>query len=255
MLFQAASVSFRASSKFMLWSSWRKSLHLYSLARRYTSLSRTRLFCSDGTTLSETVQPIPYSQHQDSVDIGAEITGVAKQDWPAEKLRAVLLSFYRLSSIKELAHERQIDSKLFKIAFEQFRLFIVKSNVLPPELHVLLFDLVNDRGAVEDLFPYFYDHAQSTFPHLRCIEDLRRISDLSQPANWYPEARSRTRKIVYHAGPTNSGKTYHALQKFTKAKSGIYCGPLRLLATEVFQKTNAQVFVILSSFCLKLLIY
>jgi len=54
----------------------------------------------------------------------------------------------------------------------------------------------------------------------------------------YPEARAIQRKIVYHAGPTNSGKTHHALERFMNAKSGVYCGPLRLLAFQVFQKLN-----------------
>jgi len=54
----------------------------------------------------------------------------------------------------------------------------------------------------------------------------------------YPEARAIQRKIVYHAGPTNSGKTHHALERFMNAKSGVYCGPLRLLAVQVFQKLN-----------------
>lgn len=57
----------------------------------------------------------------------------------------------------------------------------------------------------------------------------------------YPEARSIQRKIIYHAGPTNSGKTYHALDRFLTAKSGVYCGPLRLLANEVFNKSNNAV--------------
>ncbi len=57
----------------------------------------------------------------------------------------------------------------------------------------------------------------------------------------YPEARAIQRKIIYHAGPTNSGKTYHALERFFKAKSGVYCGPLRLLANEVFHKSNTVV--------------
>jgi len=54
----------------------------------------------------------------------------------------------------------------------------------------------------------------------------------------YPESRAVQRKIVYHAGPTNSGKTHHALERFMNAKSGVYCGPLRLLAFQVFQKLN-----------------
>lgn len=56
----------------------------------------------------------------------------------------------------------------------------------------------------------------------------------------YPGARALTRKIVFHAGPTNSGKTYHALERFLSAKSGIYCGPLKLLASEVFKKANER---------------
>ena len=57
----------------------------------------------------------------------------------------------------------------------------------------------------------------------------------------YPEARALQRKIIYHAGPTNSGKTYHALERYRTAKSGVYCGPLKLLAVEVFDKTNSFV--------------
>ena len=59
----------------------------------------------------------------------------------------------------------------------------------------------------------------------------------------YPEARSIQRRIIYHAGPTNSGKTYHALQRFFAAKSGVYCGPLRMLANEVYYKANDAVSV------------
>lgn len=49
------------------------------------------------------------------------------------------------------------------------------------------------------------------------------------------------RKIIFHAGPTNSGKTYHALEKYLSAKSGVYCGPLKLLATEIYHKSNSKV--------------
>ena len=73
------------------------------------------------------------------------------------------------------------------------------------------------------------------------MEDLRIISDLRSPANWYPEARKMRRRVIFHAGPTNSGKTYEAMEHFLKAKSGIYCGPLKLLASEVFHKANGRV--------------
>lgn len=52
------------------------------------------------------------------------------------------------------------------------------------------------------------------------------------------------RKVIYHGGPTNSGKTYHALQRLKAADplhgGGIYLGPLRLLALEVYDKLNEE---------------
>lgn len=57
----------------------------------------------------------------------------------------------------------------------------------------------------------------------------------------YPEARAIHRKVIFHSGPTNSGKTYHAIQRYLSAKSGVYCGPLKLLAHEIFEKSNSAV--------------
>ncbi|XP_054713658.1 ATP-dependent RNA helicase SUV3 homolog, mitochondrial-like [Uloborus diversus] len=56
----------------------------------------------------------------------------------------------------------------------------------------------------------------------------------------YPESRSIQRKLIFHAGPTNSGKTYRALERFINSKSGVYCGPLKLLSVEVFNKCNER---------------
>ena len=63
--------------------------------------------------------------------------------------------------------------------------------------------------------------------------------DLRKPHLWYPVARSLQRRLVYHVGPTNSGKTYNALQAMRAARSGVYCGPLRLLAMEIYDELNA----------------
>ncbi|CAF5173344.1 unnamed protein product, partial [Rotaria magnacalcarata] len=101
------------------------------------------------------------------------------------------------------------------------------------------FDILLCKGIVTDMFPFFLRHAQQMFPHLICMDDLKKISDLRNSADWYPDVRALRRKIIFHAGPTNSGKTYHALQRFMNSESGIYCGPLKLLASEVFHKTNA----------------
>lgn len=109
---------------------------------------------------------------------------------------------------------------------------------LPADLHITISDILQGAGHIDDIFPYFLQHARKIFPHLECMDDLKKISDLRTPANWYPSARAMNRRIIFHAGPTNSGKTYHALKRFLEAKSGVYCGPLKLLATEVFNKSN-----------------
>ena len=54
----------------------------------------------------------------------------------------------------------------------------------------------------------------------------------------YPAARKLKRRFVLHIGPTNSGKTYEALQKFQNAEEAVYLAPLRLLALEVYETTN-----------------
>lgn len=56
----------------------------------------------------------------------------------------------------------------------------------------------------------------------------------------YPIARRLLRHFVIHYGPTNSGKTHDALERFCEAESGIYLGPLRLLAFEVFEISNEK---------------
>ena len=48
-----------------------------------------------------------------------------------------------------------------------------------------------------------------------CVLVFRKLVntvDLTKPHLWYTAARSLPRRIIYHAGPTNSGKTYNALQ-------------------------------------------
>lgn len=64
------------------------------------------------------------------------------------------------------------------------------------------------------------------------------FTDLTCPHTWYPIARRKKRKVILHVGPTNSGKTYNALKQLERSSSGVYCGPLRLLAWEVAKRLN-----------------
>lgn len=72
------------------------------------------------------------------------------------------------------------------------------------------------------------------------IKNQKALADLRYPIEWYPATRSMHRTIHLHVGPTNSGKTYHALKRLEAAESGVYAGPLRLLAHEVYTRLNAK---------------
>lgn len=72
------------------------------------------------------------------------------------------------------------------------------------------------------------------------LQDQARLADIRYPAEWYPATRQMQRTIHLHVGPTNSGKTYHALKRLEEAQFGVYAGPLRLLAHEVYMRLNAR---------------
>ncbi|KAJ3415112.1 ATP-dependent RNA helicase supv3l1, mitochondrial [Chytridiales sp. JEL 0842] len=91
------------------------------------------------------------------------------------------------------------------------------------------------------LLPHVYKYISSKVSNENNnIDTLMRFSDLRTPAEWYPEARLMKRRIIMHVGPTNSGKTYRALQRLEQASSGLYAGPLRLLAHEVYDRMNEK---------------
>ena len=87
----------------------------------------------------------------------------------------------------------------------------------------------------------FADHIRGR--HKTSIQQYHTLdakTDLTKPHEWYPYARLDRRKIIFHGGPTNSGKTYSALQRLKIAKKGLYLGPLRLLAAEVYESLTAD---------------
>lgn len=93
------------------------------------------------------------------------------------------------------------------------------------------------RRELEFLQYSHYLNAQFSEPNL---EQQKKVADLRYPAEWYPQARATQRTIHLHVGPTNSGKTYHALKRLEASKNGFYAGPLRLLAQEVYHRFQSS---------------
>lgn len=72
------------------------------------------------------------------------------------------------------------------------------------------------------------------------IDCHERLADMRFPHEWFPATRTMQRTIHLHVGPTNSGKTYNALKALENADTGIYAGPLRLLAHETFTRFKSK---------------
>lgn len=102
-------------------------------------------------------------------------------------------------------------------------------------------EAINERGGLgEHLKRKFFEYLSGAEVKQENTVQLKKAADLRFPQEWYPVARQFQRTWYLHVGPTNSGKTYHALQRLMQSGSGCYAGPLRLLAHEVYERMNAQ---------------
>ncbi|KAI8916077.1 P-loop containing nucleoside triphosphate hydrolase protein [Gorgonomyces haynaldii] len=101
----------------------------------------------------------------------------------------------------------------------------------------------NQQDPTMTLYQAFFKYLSQHFSLDQFGGNLKEIietTDLTRPEMWFPETRKMKRRIIMHVGPTNSGKTYQALKRFAEAENGVYCGPLRLLAFEVYERMNDQ---------------
>lgn len=78
------------------------------------------------------------------------------------------------------------------------------------------------------------------YPRFRRYKVKNKILELvpARPEMEFAEVRELRRHFILHIGPTNSGKTFHALERLKEASCGVYLGPLRLLALEVYERMN-----------------
>ena len=72
----------------------------------------------------------------------------------------------------------------------------------------------------------------------RQLSEITELYAAFSPESYVERARKLQRIFILHVGPTNSGKTYNAIEDLKKHTPGVYLGPLRLLALEMFDKLN-----------------
>ena len=66
------------------------------------------------------------------------------------------------------------------------------------------------------------------------LEDLSKIG-INSLLEIYQTEPLAPREIIAHVGPTNTGKTWQAMQELQRAQTGAYLAPLRLLAHEGYE--------------------
>ncbi len=170
------------------------------------------------------------------------------------KSLAIELQGTRSSRIKEVKLEdyhrqlRNLSSYAFrednKIAIMQLRDYVF------PELVRLDLAVMNTTEQ-ELLTEKFLGYLREELPGEICKRSLRNlcrhyaehgVKDQIiglvplHPETEFPKALEMERKFILHIGPTNCGKTYQALKRLKEAEYGVYLGPLRLLALEVYEK-------------------
>ncbi|KAE8875620.1 ATP-dependent RNA helicase [Phytophthora fragariae] len=175
--------------------------------------------------------------------------------WPQDVARRVhrrMRSFPRNYEAKELAVKAGLNPAEWALAASSFRKsFLSEPSKYfddPEELTAFARDLDDVKRHSSFIFyPYFLDYAKanhymSTDEENDSALSLQQLTDLRLPHEMYPYATALKRKIIYHEGPTNSGKTHQALERLKQAgeDGGIYCGPLRLLALEIYERLNTD---------------
>ena len=137
---------------------------------------------------------------------------------------------YRSSSARESLRER-IHEPSIEVALRELQDFTTTAQLSNADIDRL------KAAADVDRVELLLGHFEAWYLRLRAPEKVR----MSQPWEWFPKARMMRRRFIFHCGPTNSGKTHEALEKLMKAKSGVYCAPLKALAAQVWKKIDKVV--------------
>jgi len=178
-----------------------------------------------------------------------------------KELSYTIVATYNRSYIYNLIwkeEELPIESDLNLIKQESRIQFENNINELEKELNELSYDLDLDHKVIQKYILRFVESQVSSSRSLKIKEKLKRrihyhfleyIKPLKEKKkkeellantirdfkSLYPIARLLKREIIFHVGPTNSGKTYEALNHLEKSQTGYYLAPLRLLALEGYE--------------------
>ncbi|MDP3291025.1 MAG: helicase-related protein [Sulfuricurvum sp.] len=133
-----------------------------------------------------------------------------------------------LDELHHLIEECRTRSKLLEMS-DQALYEIVYELLIPYLTHT---PHISSKTTRRVLFSFDQRNANELLKRQRQALLARTVRDFK---NLFPLARSLRRRLIFHTGPTNSGKTYTAFQQLKKAGTGYYLAPLRLLALEGYE--------------------
>jgi len=145
-----------------------------------------------------------------------------------------LLAHFKVS-VEDVLEEMKEESEKLDIEKSTLQEFIVR--FVEPQIRASTTLKFKEKSKRRILF-HFGDYIKPLLAKQKREELLAKtIRDFK---NLFPLARQLKRNIVFHVGPTNSGKTYQALKELEAATTGYYLAPLRLLALEGYENLKAK---------------
>jgi hypothetical protein len=147
-----------------------------------------------------------------------EFVAMADERLEAERRHAVKNNVRLAALIDRILEERQVQPLYDHKRLHQVIERAIKSS---PDLEMALEQI---RYELRPL-----DRTASERERVRALVEERGLIAYGE---FFPRARALKRELVLFAGPTNSGKTWRALNELVLGETGAYLAPLRLLALE-----------------------
>ncbi|MEA3330549.1 MAG: SUV3 C-terminal domain-containing protein [Campylobacterota bacterium] len=186
---------------------------------------------------------LPYSDIQVPyiLEIHIELDGLLEEIWLSHEF-----SFDEVLQSTKKEHEKHFLLDLEQLV-DECGGYATLLHYTPEQLHLKVYEFLLDlmpksliitpKIARKTTRIFIYNIHEQLIKKQRQELLARTIRDFK---NLFPLARSMRRKLILHIGPTNSGKTYQAMQKLQLADTGYYLAPLRLLALEGYESLKEQ---------------
>ena len=186
---------------------------------------------------------LPYSdiEHSYILELHIELNSLLETIWNSEPL-----DFDEVLNAAKVEHEKHFLDEL-KLLVEECGNYAQLLHFSKEELHQKVYEFllelipksltITPKIVRKTTRIFIYNIHEQLIKKQRQELLARTIRDFK---NLFPMAREMRRKLILHIGPTNSGKTYQAMQKLQNADTGYYLAPLRLLALEGYETLKEQ---------------